>query len=273
LAGELEIDFFYPYGEPSPRLVAGRVQNRDTRKAGMSNIQEQISILVEVQGVEVEIHQAGRVVSSLNDEAAALDQAVAEREALVASEKEALAFLRKSYRELESELKINAEMIVKSNEKLRAVKTNKEYQSILKEIDEIRKKNSVMEDRMLEHLEAVESAEAAVKAKEAELADFVQSYRKKKETFAAREQRERQAVEALNEKKAQISANADPKIITIWDEVKKKVRGLAVVPVQQAICMGCHMNIPAQLFNELQRFDELRFCPHCHRIIYWKEQG
>jgi hypothetical protein len=45
---------------------------------------------------------------------------------------------------------------------------------------------------------------------------------------------------------------------------------MAVAPVQQAICMGCHMNIPAQLFNELQRFDELRFCPHCHRIIYWK---
>ena len=145
--------------------------------------------------------------------------------------------------------------------------------TILKEIDEIRKKNSDIEDRMLEQLETIESTEASVKSKEAELAGFVQSYREKKETFAAKEKRERQSVEALNEKKARISANADPQIITVLDDVKKKVRGLAVVPVQQAICMGCHMNIPAQLFNELQRFDELRFCPHCHRIIYWKEQG
>jgi hypothetical protein len=51
-----------------------------------------------------------------------------------------LMILKKSYRELESESKVNREMIVKSNEKLRAVKTNKEYQSILKEIEEIRKK-------------------------------------------------------------------------------------------------------------------------------------
>jgi uncharacterized protein len=239
----------------------------------MSNIQEQINILVEVQGVEVEIHQAGRLVNALSDEAAALDQAVAEREALVSAEKETLDDLKKAYRELDSESKVNAGMIVKSNEKLRAVKTNKEYQSILKEIDEIRKKNSGIEDRMLELLETIESAEAAAKAKAAELAAFLQSYREKKETFAAKAQRERQAVEALNEKKAQISAKADPQLITVLDEVKKKVRGLAVVPVQQAICMGCHMNIPAQLFNELQRFDELRFCPHCHRIIYWKEQG
>ena len=239
----------------------------------MSDIQEQINILVEVQGVEVEIHQAGRMVHALSDEAAALDQSVAEREALVSAEKETLENLKKSYRELESESKINSSMVVKSNEKLRNVKTNKEYQSILKEIDEIRKKNSVVEDRMLAYLEAIESAEASVQAKETELSDFLQSYREQKETFAVKEKRERQAVEALNEKKAQISAKADPKIITILDDVKKKVRGLAVVPVQQAICMGCHMNIPAQLFNELQRFDELRFCPHCHRIIYWKEQG
>jgi uncharacterized protein len=239
----------------------------------MSNIQEQINILVEVQGVEVEILQAGRLVNALSDEVAEMDQALAEREALVAAEKETLDDLKKSYRELESESKINTSMIVKSNEKLRGVKTNKEYQSTLKEIDEIRKKNSGVEDRMLELLDAIESAEAAAKDREAELASFLQSYREKKESFAAKEQRERQAVEALNEKKVQISAKADPNIITVLDDVKKKVRGLAVVPVQQAICMGCHMNIPAQLFNELQRFDELRFCPHCHRIIYWKEQG
>jgi predicted nucleic acid-binding Zn-ribbon protein len=239
----------------------------------MRTIQEQINILVEVQGVELEIHQAGRLVNALIDEAAALDRAVAERESLVSSEKAALGDLKKAYRELESESKVNAEMIVKSNEKLRAVKTNKEYQSILKEIDEMRKKNSGVEDRMLEQLEAIESAASALKEKEVELAGFVESYQVKKEAFAAKEKRERQAVEALNEKKARISANADPVIINVLDDVKKKVRGLAVVPVQQAICMGCHMNIPAQLFNELQRFDELRFCPHCHRIIYWKEQA
>ena len=180
--------------------------------------------------------------------------------------------LKKSYRELESESKINAEMIVKSNEKLRAVKTNKEYQSTLKEIEEIRKKNSSVEDRMLEQLEKIESAEAVVKQKETELSDFIQSCNEKKETLAAKAQRERQALETLNEKKRQISVKADPKMIVVLDDVKKKVRGMPVVPAQQAICMGCHMNIPAQLFNELQRFDQLRFCPHCHRIIYWKEQ-
>jgi predicted nucleic acid-binding Zn-ribbon protein len=152
----------------------------------MSDIQEQINILVEVQGVEEEIHQAGRLVHALIDEAAALDQSVADREALISAEKETLEDLKRSYRELEAESKINSAMIVKSNEKLRAVKTNKEYQSILKEIDEIRKKNSGVEDRMLAFLEAIESAEASVRAKETELSDFLQSYREKRRRLPSR---------------------------------------------------------------------------------------
>ncbi|BBO67461.1 hypothetical protein DSCA_13910 [Desulfosarcina alkanivorans] len=238
----------------------------------MSNIAEQINILVEVQGVEREILLARRQLDALSGQVTSLDQEASERETLIADEKKLLDDLRKSYREMESESKANREMIVKSNEKLRAVKTNKEYQSILKEIEDLRKMNSGVEDRMLEQLEKIESTEQAVNEKEAQLDGFIQSCREKKESLTAREQDERQAVDTLNDKKMEISAKADPKMISILDDVKKKVRGMAVVPVQGAICMGCHMNIPAQLFNELQRFDQLRFCPHCHRIIYWKDR-
>jgi predicted nucleic acid-binding Zn-ribbon protein len=238
----------------------------------MSNIAEQINILIEVQGVEKEILQAGRQLDVLSGEAVSLDQEAATRETRMAEEKKALADLKKAYRELESESKINRELIVKSNEKLRGVKTNKEYQSILKEIEDIRKKNSGIDDRMLDHLEKLEAAEKALAEQEAELERFIQSCREKKKTLIAREQDERQTVDTLNEKRMQVSAKADPKMISTLDEVKKKVRGMAVVPVEGAICMGCHMNIPAQLYNELQRFDELRFCPHCHRIIYWQNK-
>ena len=239
----------------------------------MSDIREQIKILSDVQAVEMEIGKTDRQIQALENEAELLDHTAGEHEERVTVEKTALEVLKKIYREFESESKINAEMIVKSNEKLRAVKTNKEYQSTLKEIEEIRKKNSGIEDQMLEKLEAIESAETAIKEKEGELTDFINRCQEKKESLAGRVARERQTVEALKEKKREISAKADPKSIAILEDVRKKVRGLAVVPVQQAICTGCHMNIPPQLFNELQRFDEIRHCPHCQRIIYWQEKA
>ena len=48
-------------------------------------------------------------------------------------------------------------------------------------------------------------------------------------------------------------------------------RGLAVVPVVKGVCQGCHMSIPPQLFNLLQRGTTMETCPTCNRIIYWSE--
>lgn len=236
----------------------------------MNPIEEQIQRLVAIQDVEGQIEQAGREIVAMGQTGLALDQELAEREAQLIADQTALDDLKKNYRQLESESADNSQMVIKSKAKLPRVKTNKEYQSILKEIEDIQNKNSAIEDRMIAQLDRIESVEAAIREKQVQLAAFMDACRRKQERLADNVSKQRQKVAQLGERRADISAEADPKIIVLLEEVKKKVRGSAVVAVQQAICMGCHMNIPAQLFNELQRFDELRFCPHCHRIIYWK---
>ena len=35
-----------------------------------------------------------------------------------------------------------------------------------------------------------------------------------------------------------------------------QVKGAAVAAVEDAVCQGCNLNIPPQLYNELQRFDQ-----------------
>ena len=236
----------------------------------MTDIQAQLSILIALQEVEAEIDRIDQQIASLNDEAKAFGQAAAEHETQVAEQKGILDQLKKDYRELDSESKGNLSQIEKSNIKLRSIKTNKEYQATLKEIEEIRKKNSGIEDRMLELLDQIESQTGAVKQKETQLSEFAQDCDRKKDGIADQIREQEQTCKQLDEKKAQIQTDVDPDVLKILADVKKKVLGLPVAPVEQAVCMGCHLNIPAQLFNELRRYDQIRFCPHCYRIIYWK---
>lgn len=238
----------------------------------MTTIEDQIEILVAWQAIELEVGATDRQIDARMEEITALDQAAAERESLVSEEKAAFSALKKVYRELEAESKVNLAMIAKSNEKLRSVKTNKEYQSILKEIEETEKKNSDIEDRMIEQLELLESQEGAIATREAQLAAFIRSCQEKKQAAEEEIRQARQTVAVLKEKMEQTRSEAAPQTIATLDRVRAKVRGMAVVPAQGETCMGCHMNIPAQLFNELRRYDEIRFCPHCRRIIYWKEK-
>jgi hypothetical protein len=61
----------------------------------------------------------------------------------------------------------------------------------------------------------------------------------------------------------------DTEILKTYNRVKLRVGAIGIVPVNNAVCNGCHLTIPPQMYNELHRQDSLKFCPHCHRMIYW----
>jgi len=49
--------------------------------------------------------------------------------------------------------------------------------------------------------------------------------------------------------------------------------GVAVVAVRGGTCQGCHMNVPPQLFNLIQRNEQLILCPNCQRMLFWQPEG
>jgi hypothetical protein len=57
-----------------------------------------------------------------------------------------------------------------------------------------------------------------------------------------------------------------------YEQIFARRGGTAVVEVRNGTCLGCHMNVPPQLYNELQKFREVRQCPNCHRILYWRAE-
>jgi hypothetical protein len=67
-----------------------------------------------------------------------------------------------------------------------------------------------------------------------------------------------------------VEAEIAPGLLKTFTKIKKMAPdGKALAPARNSVCMGCHMNIPPQMFNELQRYDSLKLCPFCNRILYW----
>jgi predicted nucleic acid-binding Zn-ribbon protein len=61
-------------------------------------------------------------------------------------------------------------------------------------------------------------------------------------------------------------------VLALYRRVKaKKANGIAICSVGASTCRGCNVNIPPQMYNELQRVDRLKNCPNCERIIYWDD--
>jgi len=233
----------------------------------------QIDTLVKVQQIEIE---AGKLNDYLKKIPARVSNIEQELEAFIRSvetDEAAIEEFNKQYRALEAEVQLNLSKIQKSQEKLRSVKTNKEYQSSLKEIDDIKAVDSKLEDEMLELLEKIEAAEKAIKDRRQHYTQIVDESNREKEAIERdAEQRQRNLAE-LDSKRVAIAAELDAGLLEIFNKVKAKQADLvAIVGVQDAVCLGCHMNIPPQVYNELQRCDSLRYCPSCFRIIYWQDQ-
>jgi predicted nucleic acid-binding Zn-ribbon protein len=177
--------------------------------------------------------------------------------------------LKKEYRAKEAEEQMNLSRIKKSRERMDSVKTNKEYQSLLKEIQDIEEKNSLIEDEMLAGLERMEEADKTVQGLKEETAQLEIKVTEQKASVT-------QKAELLKKRRAELEAQleetlktVDEEILKTYNRVKLRVGAIAIVPVQNAVCKGCHLNLPPQMYNELHRQDSLKFCPHCHRMIYW----
>jgi len=236
-------------------------------------LREQLELLIELQKTESE---AARILARKRELPVRINGREEEFQACCAAvekEREKLEALRKSRREKDAHLQKAQETLKRSRERLFEVKTNKEYQSILKEIETLEEKNSRMEDEIISLLDELDQLEASVKKKEEELNGDRLSYEGEKERMEKELGALGGELEICLSKSADLKKTIPAEILRKYEQIKNTGRGVAVVPVWKEVCDGCHMSIPPQLYNELQKFQALITCPNCSRIIYWENRN
>lgn len=232
---------------------------------------EQIDILVKLQEIEIKTEAIKSEISKVSGKLDKYDNELKTFESEIDEEEKVIDAFKQKYRSGETDVQVNNTKEEKSREKLKFVKTNKEYQSSLKEIDEIKAINSKIEDEMLEYLEKIETSEKNIIKKKESYSSLAKELKQEKDIIIQESEHGRKKVSQLDKEWKTISKKIDPKLLEKFTVVKEMVSGRAIATVEDAVCLGCNMQIPPQTYNELQRSDRLEFCPHCQRIIYWQK--
>ncbi len=123
---------------------------------------------------------------------------------------------------------------------------------MLEEIDEAKKNLARWEKEVASTLEKVEADRKVIEGKMA------------RDDAGWKKQMERR--EAL-------SKQIEARLSKLYNTLKEKRRGVGVVNVRNETCQGCFLNIPPQMYNEVQKNNTLIQCPNCNRILYWEENG
>ena len=231
-------------------------------------MENELSTLIKLQEIETEVDSIRLLLSQLPQRLDKLDRELQEFEGEIEVEKERLNKLKQQYRAYESDAQMNLSQIEKSNEKLKFVKTNKEYQSSLKEIEDLQLIISKIEDEMINCLESMDDTEGDIAKKNKAYLDYSHKVNKEKKHLQQESDHGEKKLSQLEDDWKRISKMIDSDLLRKYQGVKEQVGRVTIVAVQNAVCQGCNLNIPPQMYNELQRFESLMFCPHCQRLIY-----
>jgi len=176
-------------------------------------------------------------------------------------------------RHAENEVKIKKvnEGIVKTKERMLEVKNNKEYQAMLKEIEIAESSRGEIETQIIALLEELDKLSVLVKKDEEILKQSRTKYEQEKKAIEDDLNAVDTDVANWEQKRIDLQKGVPDELLVRYEKIKKRNKGVGVTSVWKSVCSGCHMNIPPQLYNELQKSDELLSCPNCNRIMYFQD--
>ena len=145
---------------------------------------------------------------------------------------------------------------------------NEEFQALGHEIERLEQEIVKIED---EEIELMERADATYKEVATAELEFKNAKVQAEQQMAALEKKQ----ELLNQQLRETSADRELQAATIPEDLREHYQrlfvskdGLAVVPVEHEVCMGCHMKNTTTNVHRIKLAHDVGHCELCGRILY-----
>lgn len=231
------------------------------------DLKSQIHNLLGLQTVDSEIY-------GLKAEKEAKPGQIEEIEASFEAKKLNLASLQakatdllKQRKDKELELASKEEAAKKLQGQLYSLKTNKEYQAMLQQIQDAKTDASVVEDKILELFDNTDRLKGEISKEEERLKEEEKLFLEQKKKIEERVKEIDQRLAQLEARRSQAVSSIDPKILARYDRILASRDGLAIVIVKKDSCGGCNMLVPPQVINLIKMYERVITCEVCNRML------
>jgi len=227
--------------------------------------------LIHLQQLETAAESARRTIADEPVRHRDLDAKIAAAQLALDTEKQRLASNQAARRDLEKELALHQGRLSKYRDQLMAVKTNREYQAMQKEIETAQHEIRKQEDRLLDQMIEFDDVTLHVKQCEQVYVHDQAANEAERAKLAVQLSEAQAAIGRLAAERAALAATISPPILAVFDRVLKGRKLSAVAPVRGGRCSACQILIRPQTVNELRRNEIIYQCESCLRILYYED--
>lgn len=236
------------------------------------DLKRQILQLVSLQKIDSEIYLLNSEKELKPKEIQAIESAFEEKKQHLAALEQTLLNLQKQRKERELELSTREENTKKLESQLYQLKTNKEYQTMLQQIQDSKADASVIEDQILGVFEQTDKIKGDIAQEKQKLQEEEKIWQSQKKNIQDRINEIDGRIAQLESQRKQILPDIDKKILAQYERILLNRDGLAIVCVKDNSCQGCNMFVPPQVINLIKMYERMITCEICNRILYIEEQ-
>lgn len=231
-------------------------------------MKEQLALLIGLQELDRQLDQYREEEKLLPERLQAAQQPWEQAKEALATLKGALDQVAKERKEKEQALQSAEEKITKLKGRLTELKTNKEYQTHLHEIESATAEKGKLEEELLMAMDRTDTVKKEVAAQEKVVADEERKFRAEKEALENSLKNRSESAKGLEKERSVVGEKVPKRLMEEYKRLAGTKKGLAVVALKGNICSGCHFSLPPQLVAEVRKGEKLLACTYCHRILY-----
>jgi len=171
---------------------------------------------------------------------------------------------------LENDVTEQKGRVERAERNLMSSKRQEEYTAAIREADAARKQISALETQILEQLESLEQAEAALNERADEIASLNSDREVRLSTFDTETTKQSEELKTARVERDQLFATLPKPLSSMYQRISKRIRdGVAVAEARNGACTACFMALRPQMMSEVRRGIEVITCDNCNRILFY----
>lgn len=227
----------------------------------------QLDSLIRLSELDSEIAVLKKGLDKIPKAVAAKREEFRSAETALEAAREELSVMQKEHRQAEGALDGHLERIRKLNHQTSLVKTNREYQTLLGEIENLKTEQDGYEEKILELMEKTGEVEKNIKALGEDVGREKAAFEKEEAKLFAEGEVLKKELAAREGVREELLPGIDRENLETYNRVKA-FRGDGVAEVREELCLGCRVSVPPQKYADVIMKTSIQTCSHCQRILY-----
>ena len=235
-------------------------------------MQDTLNQLIKLQKIDSRLLEIDEIKGDLPEKVVQKEALVEELSKGIKISSERISTIEKEIRELTTKADDSSNRLKKYKEQLYLVSSNKEYDALTSEIDQMKEFMNNFENEILDLEEEKIQLKEKIKLDELQINTNKEELELNQLELQEAMSHSKSEEEDLSVRRNGLINNMDESYFNNYEKLRNAREGLAVSTISRDACGACFNHLPPQLVIEVKQNDSLKLCPSCSVFLYWEPE-